>query len=123
MTGYTIKLPGDYAVIAGSPNEIDIRPTNKTLDSQTPYIPEKVVEVAFDDRYVLAKRFQVIVDKKDREYEKTVNENKPSYYILDTLIPVVYGPYNLEQFNNKKRNLKISDKLSLKSVNEYKKIK
>lgn len=123
MTGYTIKLPGDYAVIAGSPNEVDIRPTNKTLDYNTPYIPEKVVAIAFDHRYVLAKRFPVIVDKRDKGYEKTVDESNSCYYILDTATPELYGPFNLEEFNKKKKELKIDDVLKLRSVNEYKKIK
>ena len=82
---------------------------NGGWDEKTPVIPTKVIELAWDARFVIAK--QQIVRLGD----------KYQFWILDTTIPKVWGPFEESAFNGKKKELGIPDSLELKDVNQYKK--
>jgi hypothetical protein len=84
------------------------------------YIPAKVVELAWDEQFVIAKQVAIIntPDKGSRPDETTVG-----YWILDTAIHTAYGPYTLEAFEKNKQALGVSPGIVLKSVQSYPKKK
>jgi len=68
----------------------------------------KVVEVAWDDRWILAKRQQLRMD------------NVFDFWILDTKEKKLYGPINETSFAAKRKDLNVSAGLELKDVYSYK---
>jgi hypothetical protein len=84
-----------------------------------PMVPAKVVEVAFDDRFILAKRYRLKPDPKIRNYE-IPDETTAEYYILDTFISKMYVCSNLDEFNKLRETLKVPATLKLKDITSYK---
>lgn len=84
------------------------------------YIPPKVVEVAWDDRFVIAKQlgFTDIPGKGSMP-----DEMKVGYWILDTTVKKAHGPYNLEDFEKNRQLLGVSPDIILKNVQKYPKKK
>ena len=78
-------------------------------DEKTPVIPTKVVEVAWDERFVIAKQQIVRLGEK---YQ---------FWILDTTVPKIFGPFEESAFKEKRNELGISESLVLKDVYPYKK--
>lgn len=84
------------------------------------YIPPKVVEVAWNDRFVIAKQlgFTDIPGKGPMP-----DEMKVGYWILDTAVKKAHGPYNLEDFEKNRQLLGVSPDIILKNVQKYPKKK
>ena len=80
-----------------------------------PMVPAKVVEVAFDDRFILAKRYRLKPDPKIRNYE-IPDKTTAEYYILDALISKIYVCSNLDEFNKRRETLKVPATLKLKDI-------
>jgi len=117
---YAYDLPGGYWLVRSSGHEISITP-KEGYDPRNPppIIPAKVVEVAFDDRYILAKRYELKPDPRSTNGYEIPDETKESYYILDTSVPKMYMCYNLDEFNEKRKTLKVPETLKLKDVASY----
>lgn len=87
-------------------------------------IPPKVVEIAWNDRYVIAKSFglkKAYPDNPENTYE-IPNETIVFYWILDTTADALYGGYSKEEFEKALIDFKIEE-LELKSINNYSKNK
>ena len=115
-TDYRIILNNDYYVAKTSANNAKIfKIEDKDITGKAPSIPiyheahdeeyekESVLKVGQDSRYIIA---QTNIDK---------------YYILDTEEENVIEFESENEFNLKKRELGISDDVSLESLDKYKK--
>ena len=115
-TDYRIILNNDYYVAKTSANNAKIfKIEDKDITGKAPSIPiyqeahdeedekESVIKVGQDSRYIIA---QTNIDK---------------YYILDTEEENVIEFESENEFNLKKRELGISDDVSLESLDKYKK--
>jgi hypothetical protein len=67
--------------------------------------PTKVVEVAWDNRFIHAKR--------------EARNSQLDYWILDTSVPKILGPFDEATFLKKRSELSIPDKLVLKDVYSF----
>lgn len=74
-------------------------------DETKKVVPNEVTGIAWHNDFVLAEQ---------------TKDNKLSYWIIDIKAQKVYGQLNEKEFQNEKKNLKISEKLKLKSPDEYK---
>lgn len=74
-----------------------------------------------DDRYILAKRYELKPDPKLTNGYEIPDETKVFYYILDTSVPKIYVCSNKDEFNEKRKALKASATLKLRDVASYNK--
>ena len=109
---YEIELINGFKVIRTSAQKVHIASQEYSYDELL--IPlladydegEYVTQVGHDnDRYIIAKT------------------NLNNYYLLDTKEPRVDGPFTEEKFIQVKENAKIPESVTLKNLDEYKKIK
>ena len=109
---YEIELINGFKVIRTSAEKVHIASPEYSYDELL--IPlladydegEFVTQVGHDnDRYIIAKT------------------NLNNYYLLDTKEPIVYGPFTEEKFMQVKENVKIPESVTLKNLDNYKKIK
>lgn len=133
---YSYDVAGDYQLVRSSAHEIKVTPKSGWTED-TPIIPSKVVEIAWDKKFVIAKQQGLkrkYPDNPDNTYMEP-DENVINYWILDTekpygplnekeknlLKPKIYGPFNKEQFKEQRSLLKVPEVLILKDVKSYKK--
>lgn len=115
---YRIEIIDGYYVAKISTNNIKIfKDDTKDITGKAPSIPiyhegkedeydsESVIKLGYNDRYILAKT------------------NKEKYYILDTKDEYVLEFKSEELFITKKLELGIDDSITLKSLDEYNKIR
>ena len=87
---------GSYTLHRNSADVIYIAPNNG-YSSKTEIIPEKIVEVAWNNRYVIAKQYGMKKESLDKTYE-IPDESIVNYWILDTEMKIIYGPFLYEEF-------------------------
>jgi len=115
-------LPGGYWLVKSSTHDIRIIPKEGyDTSNPPPIVPAKVVEIAFDDRYILAKRYKLKPDPKVKNGYEIPDETKEIYYILDTSVPKMYVCSNIDELNEKRKDLKIPATLKLRDVASYNK--
>jgi len=110
MGDYRFAVGGGYMLSRSSANNVKVVPESGGY-RHVPIIPVKVIKIGFDEQFVIALRQQM------NGFDPV--PNGLDYWILDTSIPAVYGPLNLEQFNLKRADLKVPSSLSLKDVKEF----
>ena len=118
---FNFPVAGDYELCRTSGHQISVTPSGGWSDD-TPIIPVKVVEIAWDDTFVLAKQ-QHLIRRSPSNPTDTYEEPDPgkfSYWILDTSLPKSFGPLTLEAFNETRAQLEISDELTLRDVYDFK---
>lgn len=111
---FSHSLAGDYELVQTSAHDVEIVPKGAWSDD-APIIPSKVVEVAFDDRFILAKRQHLKrrgMSPSDG-YEEPI-DGKFDYWILDTRGPTVFGPFDEADFGVNRKKLGISDQLQMR---------
>ena len=114
------KIAGDYYIHRTSSHQIMIAP--ETWNDSVPTIPTKVIECATDKRFIIAKR-QGLKRRNPSDPNDTYEEPDPKvtdYWILDTAVPKVFGPFTLNQFEDKRKTLGVPSKLTLKDVYSFK---
>lgn len=107
---------GNYALYRSSAHSIAISPKSG-YTSETEIIPEKVVEVAWNNQYVIAKQYGMKRENPERTYE-IPDETIENYWILDTENKERHGPFSYEEFLLKIQEFKLTD-LELKPVRDY----
>ena len=116
-----IELPNGYRYVCASEHKCRI--SLKRYSKEEAFLPEKIIELAYDERYVIAKQYGMKLkypDNLNNTY-KVPNKDEIYYWILDTQEKVRYGPYdNITGFELKEIDFGISD-LEFKNVNSYKK--
>ena len=97
VSDYEYKVGnGSYTLHRNSTDVIYIAPNNG-YSSKTEIIPEKIVEVAWNNRYVIAKQYGMKKESLDKTYE-IPDESIVNYWILDTEMKIIYGPFSYEEF-------------------------
>ena len=97
VSDYEYKVGnGSYTLHRNSADVIYIAPNNG-YSSKTEIIPEKIVEVAWNNRYVIAKQYRMKKESLDKTYE-IPDESIVNYWILDTEMKIIYGPFSYEEF-------------------------
>lgn len=107
LQDFEYPLSGGYILSRTSADQIQIHP-HGGWDNKTPMVHTKVVQVAWNDRWILAKRQQLRV------------ENVFDFWILDTKERELYGPLDELSFGSKRNELGLPDALKLKDVYAYK---
>jgi hypothetical protein len=103
---FDYDLTGGYVLIRTSADHIEVRP--EISDATTPVIRTKVVEVAWDKKFILAERQQLRGD------------NRIDFWILDTEPRKLYGPFDEPSFLSMRKELGVPESLVLKDVYSYK---
>ena len=111
---FAAPLVGNYQLVRTSAHQVTIVPIGGWSEG-TPTIPSKVVEVAFDDRFILAKR-QHLKPRPNSGYEEPV-AGEFDFWILDTGDPKTFGPFDEAEFGVKREELGISDRIQLRDAN------
>lgn len=109
-----------YKLIQTSGHQISVIPADGH-EIDKPRIQPKVVEIAWNERYVIAKQLglkSAYPDNPNNSY-KIPDEEDVSYWILDTKENVLFGGFNLTDFEKKLSEFGINDSLKLTSVNQY----
>jgi len=110
---------GSYTLHRSNAHSITITP-KEGYTKETEIIPEKVVEIAWNNQYVIAKQYgmkRAYPDNPNNIY-KIPDESIVNYWILDTENKERYGPYTYEEFLIKLQEFNIID-LELKPVRSY----
>jgi hypothetical protein len=113
-------VAGKYELCRASPDDIVVAPRSEPRPN-APSIPAKVVEIAWDKTFVLAKQQNMrrsYPDKSEYDFEEPV-PGKFSYWILNTSALKLFGPFTLEEFNRKRAEMKVSDGLKLRDVYDF----
>lgn len=117
LADFEIDLSGGYQLVRSSADYVYVYSGSSTV------IPKKVIEIAWDDDYILAKQLGLKRKYPDNPNNTTEipDESKVNYWIIDINKSKVYGPLTDKDFTEKKKELSISGKLVLKKVSYYKK--
>ncbi|MDQ8209757.1 DUF3997 domain-containing protein [Coraliomargarita sp. SDUM461003] len=116
---YHLELCGGYILSRSSAHQVIVVPYGG-WSKETPIIEEKVVEIAWDSRYILAKRDHLTPDQEQKTY--MIPSGNYSYWILDTQTPSVAGPLTQKELKENTEKLGISELIeSLKDPRTYKK--
>lgn len=79
-------------------------------------VPADILEYVFDDEFILAKQKPKLPQDPlyDKEYIYNRGDKEFYYWLIVKNEDLVFGPLNLEEFNNLKYKYKVPDKLILK---------
>lgn len=113
---YEIKLFGDYEIIRTSAEFVFL--TKGETDWN-----EFLVPIYYDGLTEEEHPEHVIELGHDGERYIVVKTSKNLYYIIDDKESKIYDNLNKDGFDKKKKELEISDNVSLKSLDEYEKIR
>lgn len=117
---YSYDLPGGYWLVSSSRYDIKVLPKDTFDHPSYPRIPAMVAEIAFDDRYIVAKRYGLQLDPEHPSSGYQIpDEGSVDYYILDTETHTMYMFSSNVEFNEKRKALKIPSTLELKDVASY----
>lgn len=110
INGYYVSKTSAYNVKIYKKDIEDVKGTCPTIPvyhegKEKEFESESVTTIGQDDRYILAKT------------------NKDLYYILDTEEDKIYESLTKDEFDQIKKELGVSYKDKLKSIDEYKKVK
>lgn len=115
---YTIKLTNKYDVIRLSANQVVIAKENGESSWGENVVPGKVVEVGYDKKFIVAK--QLGLQPSPDNPNGVAHYSKVGYWILDVENEKTFGPLSEEDFKSKKDELGVSNKVILKSLDDYK---
>lgn len=101
---FHVILIGEYCLWVNNQRDVLIAP--KVVDEDTPHIPPTVTDVAFDNRFIYAKR-------------TPPGTKKVEYWILDVEKSRVYGPFLQAEFASKLESLEIEKVPTLVDVYKY----
>ncbi|KEK25953.1 DUF3997 domain-containing protein [Bacillus gaemokensis] len=106
-SSYTIN--DEYELINTSGNAYEIFPKQDAIYA-TQYIPAKIVEIAWDDLYIIAKQIEEKSDPNNPDAGITNKQNE-HYWIIDMNNNRRFGPYSEKQFQEQKEAFRISKQL------------
>jgi hypothetical protein len=116
---FFLELPSGYRLHRMSSHQVFVAPEG--WGSVTPMIPAKVVDVAWDSHFVIAK--QQPMKRRSPEdpndtYEEPV-EGEFRYWILEPGRPAVHGPFDEVAFRSARIEFGVAPGLKLRSVYSY----
>ncbi|PFA24115.1 MULTISPECIES: DUF3997 domain-containing protein [Bacillus cereus group] len=106
-SAYTIN--DEYELIKTSGNAFELFPKQDAVYA-TQYVPAKIVEIAWDDLYIIAKQIEDKSNPNNPESSITNKQNE-QYWIIDMNNNRRFGPYNEKQFQEQKEAFRISQQL------------
>lgn len=122
MEDYSYSVGTGYILVRTSGHQISVIPKDGN-DGTKPEIKAKIVQIAWDTRYVIAKQVglkKAYPNNPNNSYE-IPDESVVQYFILDTIDLKLYGGFDFENFQQQRTTLGISDNLVLKDVDSYQK--
>ncbi len=99
MADYSYKLSGDYKLFKAGSADI------WSSDGMVQIIEGDIVGISWDDSFILAKQSK----------DKAIN-----YWIIDVKSDKKYGPLSENDFESKKKELEVNNKLVLEKPEKYK---
>jgi hypothetical protein len=117
---YDIDLGKGFKIIRIS-NDV-IRISQEEVESvYRDFIPEKVTEANYDERFIIAKQLGFKNDLSEKLVKKIPDESNISYWIIDKSNLQVFGPLSLDSFNEKKKELEMElNLIKIEDLNKYK---
>lgn len=106
-----------YILARTSAHKVQIHP-NAAFSPTDPQIPPKVIEVGWNERFILAKQYPLkrrSPNNPNDTYELP-DKSHTNYWILDANGPAVYGPFDKAEFEKKRLALGVPSELILKPV-------
>ncbi len=105
-SNFHCKLAGEYYLWCSSSVDVQIAP--KIRDGRTLIIPSTVREVAWDERFILAKRST-----------RTPSEAAPVYWIMDVVAGQLCGPLDERTFALERSRLSVPSSLTLRPIEVF----
>lgn len=116
---FHIDLSDGYTVIRTSGHNVKIVTRISEYIFSDNIVPPKVVEVVWNDDYILAKQLELVIDPNSHNKYLIPDNKKDFYWIIVTESDEVFGPLTFEQFNTMKEELGIPNDLILKDVEDF----
>lgn len=116
---YDVELPGGYSVVRTSGHQVTISPKESSSSWGSPVVPAKVVQVAWDETYIVAKQLGLTQDPNRTTSYEIPDETKVYYWILNIKTKEIHGPLGQEDYEHKKTELHIPDTVMLKDLSDY----
>ncbi|PGZ99434.1 hypothetical protein COE51_09095 [Bacillus pseudomycoides] len=107
----------EYELTKVSGNALELFPKADALYASQ-YIPPEIVEIAWNDTYILAKQIEKTDDPNNPDASVT-NRATENYWIIDLKNNRRFGPYTKKQFEEQKQEFRIPKQLQLQNVNTY----
>lgn len=107
----------EYELINVTSDALELFPKSDALYASQ-FIPSKIVEIAWNDSYILAKQIEQTDDPNNPDASIT-NQAIENYWIIDLKNNRRFGPYTKKQFEEQKQEFRISEQLQLQNVKTY----
>src|SRR5262245_4446096 len=120
LQDYHYEMCGGYCVVRSSAHQVVVAPKlgeSAWASSDPTAIPAKVVEVAWDERFVIAKR-QLLHRPDPGGIERPVSGSY-DFWVIDTRDKVRYGPLTADEFEAKRAEVGVSPDIALRKVTSY----
>ncbi|MCD5407442.1 MAG: DUF3997 domain-containing protein [Desulfotomaculum sp.] len=121
VSDYGYDLINGYEVVRWATDRIVINGPSGIV------IKSRVTKVAWNERYILAFQYPLIseegdvdVDEVDAGGDAYPDKKNPNYWIINSENDIVFGPYNEEEFKDKRAEFEISEDLKLRPVEDFK---
>ncbi|MFJ8236106.1 DUF3997 domain-containing protein [Ureibacillus sp. NPDC094379] len=108
LADYSVELPGNYSIVRTSAHQVTISPKNGDTGWESPAIPTKVTEVAWNENHILAKQLGLMKDPDSSNGYKIPNKEDVHFWLLEVESGEVMGPFDETSFNDKKKEIGIS---------------
>lgn len=107
LADYDIDLPGDYSVIRTSADNVIIAPKVGSGTWGETVIPTKVLEVGWNNNFIIAKQEDISINKKN-------------YWIINIELNEIEGPLESQDFEKKLLDYNIKE-IELLKIEDLKK--
>lgn len=116
---YDIQLPGQFSVVRTSAHQVTISPKESSHSWGSPVVPAKVVQVAWNEDYILAKQWGLKQDPSKSSFYEIPDQTKEYYWIIHINSKEVFGPLDSDEYIEKKKELAIPETVQLKDLDKY----
>lgn len=111
------SVSDEYELINVGSDALELFPKSDALYASQ-YIPAKVIEIAWNDAFILAKQIEETDDPNNPDASMT-NQAIENYWIIDLKNNRRFGPYTKKQFDEQKQEFRISEQLQLQNIKTY----
>lgn len=109
---FVIELPGGYQFVSESPDTQDITRA-EGIRAGEPYVPCNVVGYDYDASHIIAKQVARMECFANGINMFDQRDGETYFWVIDAKNRVVHGPFSESQFDAQRKQLGVSDKLSL----------
>lgn len=120
LLDFSAPLTGGYFLHRTSSIDIFVA-SEKSWDSSTQEIPPTIIELTYDENWIIAKQLPVdLAGEMNKAQEpfpfSKANVNAINYWILNVKVPRVWGPLSEDVFRSQRLKLGVSPQLELKNL-------